>query len=53
VFSSDPAPGFAPAEVPHIKQDPPRMRETWCPVARHDKRWMPQEDYAIFISMEE
>jgi hypothetical protein len=50
---TNPTPNFEPAEVPQIKQEPPRMRESWCPVARRDIHWMPQEEYAIFISMEE
>jgi len=52
-IKKNPTPDFEPAEVPQIKQEPPRMRQNWCPIARHDKCWMTQEEYAIFISMEE
>lgn len=44
---------LSPAEVPQIKEDPPRTRASWCRVARRDIYWMAQEDYATFISMED
>lgn len=44
---------FSTTDVPRIREEPPRMHDDRCPVRRITVYWMPQADYATFISMEE
>jgi hypothetical protein len=39
-------------EAPPYRAEPPRPIESWCPVERRHISWMPEEQYAMFVTMD-